>query len=135
MAGGATREVDYNDQMHTFSNRVRVTAARASEHVQEIRFRVGDSLAVGRRNQQHPAFVSCTTEDGHCGSVPEEYIEMVGTADAVARRDYDSTHLTATAGELLGVLEQVGDFLLCQNAGGAHGWVPASSVEEIPEES
>ena len=115
--------------------RVRVTASRASEHVQEIRFREGDSLAVGRRNPQHPAFVWCTTEDGHCGSVPEEYIEMVGRADAVALRDYDSTHLTATAGELLGVLEQVGDVLLCQNAGGAHGWVPASSVEEIPEES
>ena len=53
--------------------------------------------------------------------------------DAVARRDYDSTHLTVVEGEALEVLEQVGDYLLCRNAASAEGWVPEGCVEDIVE--
>ncbi len=116
------------------SRRVRVTASRASEHVQEIRIHEGDCLCVGHRNQLHPAFVWCATEDGHHGSVPERYIEMRSAGDAVARRDYDSTHLTATEGEALDVLDEVDDFLRCRSAAGVIGWVPASGVAAITED-
>jgi hypothetical protein len=51
----------------------------------------------------------------------------------VARRDYDSTHLTVIEGEALGVLDQVGDYLLCRNAAGVSGWVPESCVEDTVE--
>ena len=68
---------------------------------------MGDGLAVGHRNQQHPAFVWSATEDGHHGWVPEDYVEIEGRRDAVARRDYDSSHLTVVEGEVLEVLEQV----------------------------
>lgn len=112
---------------------VRVVTSCTREQVQEIRIRRGDSLAVGHRNQQHPAFVWCATEDGHHGWVPEDYIEIVGGHDAVARRDYDSTHLTVVSGERLEVLEQVADYLLCRNAAGVAGWVPEACVEETPE--
>ena len=70
--------------------RVRVATSCTREQVQEIRIHAGDSLAVGHRNQQHPAFVWSATEDGHHGWVPEEYIELVHGRDAVALRDYDS---------------------------------------------
>jgi SH3-like domain-containing protein len=116
------------------TRRACVTVARASEHVQDIRFRTGDSLCVGHRNQQHPAFVWCATENGHHGWVPEEYIEMVGARDAVARRDYDSAHLTATAGETVDVLDEIGDFLRCRTATGVDGWIPAACVDEITGE-
>jgi len=46
--------------------------------------RAGDSVAVGHRNQQHPAFVWCATEDGHHGWVPEDYLSMTGAHSAVA---------------------------------------------------
>jgi Variant SH3 domain len=56
--------------------------------------------------------------------------------DAVAPRDYDSTHLTVMEGEALGVLDRVGgDYLLCRNAAGRAGWVPESCVEGIVEGS
>ncbi len=112
---------------------VRVSSSCTREQVQEIRIHAGDSLAVGHRNQQHPAFVWSATEDGHHGWVPEDYIEILGGRDAVARRDYDSTHLTVIAGEALGVLDQVGDYLLCRNAAGVAGWVPESCVEDTGE--
>jgi hypothetical protein len=120
-----------NDQ---HSRRVRVDTACTREQVQEIRMRAGDSVAVGHRNQQHPAFVWCATEDGHHGWVPEEYLEMTGQRSAVARRAYDSTHLTVSEDEELDVLEQVGDYLLCRTATGVRGWVRAACVHELEEE-
>ena len=115
------------------SRQVRVVTSCTREQVQEIRIRKGDSLAVGHRNQQHPAFVWSATEDGHHGWVPEDYIEVVGHHDAVARRDYDSTHLTVSSGERLETIEQVDDYLLCRNAAGVQGWVPEACVEETVE--
>ena len=35
--------------------------------------------------------------------------------------------------EALGVLDQVGDYLLCRNAAGVAGWVPESCVEDTVE--
>jgi len=119
--------------MRTLTNRVRATSSRAREHLQDIRFRTGDCLCVGHRNQQHPTFVWCATEDGHHGWVPQDYFEMTGATDAVARRDYDSAHLTVVAGEILEVLEQAGDYLLCRNATGVEGWIPVAGVEDAPE--
>lgn len=118
------------------SRHVRVVTSCMREQVQEIRFRKGDSLSVGHRNQQHPAFVWSATEDGHHGWVPGDYIEIVGGGhDAVARRDYDSTHLTVSSGEWLEAIDQVGDYLLCRNATGAEGWVPEACVEQVVEET
>lgn len=115
------------------SRQVRVVTSCTREQVQEIRFRTGDSLAVGHRNQQHPAFVWSATEDGHHGWAPEDYIEILGGHAAVARRDYDSTHLTVSSGERLEAIDQVGDYLLCRNATGVEGWVPEACVEETVE--
>jgi hypothetical protein len=113
--------------------RVRVITACTREQVQEIRFRAGDSLSVGHRNQQHPAFIWSATEDGHHGWVPEDYVEIVAGRNARARRDYDSTHVTVATGETLDVLEQVEDYLYCRSASGVQGWVRESCVEETEE--
>ena len=114
--------------------RVRVLRSCTREQVQEIRLRAGDSVAVGHRNQQHPDFVWCATEDGHHGWAPEAYLQMTGPRSAVAQRDYDSTHLTVVEDEELDVLEQVGGYLLCRTATGVEGWVQASCVDESEEE-
>ncbi len=122
------------DHIDPLDRRVRVVTSCAREHIQDIRIREGDSLSVGHRNQQHPAFVWCATEDGHHGWVPEEYIEIGVGRNAVARRAYDSAHLTVISGEVLEVLEQAGDYLLCRNARGVEGWVQEACVEETVEE-
>ena len=118
---------------HPQHRRVRVFTACTREQVQEIRVHTGDNVAVGHRNQQHPAFVWSATEDGHHGWVPEDYLRIDGH-DGVALRDYASSHLTVVTDEELDVLEQVDDYLLCRNAAGVDGWVPASCVEELEEE-
>ena len=109
---------------------VRVAATCTREQVQEIRVRVGDSLAIGNRTQQHPASVWNATEDGHHGWVPQATSRSCRGRNAVARHNYDSAHLTVVAGETSAVLKQVGDYLLCRNAAGVEGWVPESCAEE-----
>jgi hypothetical protein len=121
--------------MNAQNRRVRVIKSCAREHIQDIRIRRGDSLSVGHRNQQHPSFVWCATEDGHHGWVPEEYIEIEDRRNATATRDYDSAHLTVVEGEALDVVEQVGDYLLCRNAVGVQGWVQEVCVEDTAEGS
>ena len=118
--------------MHGFPKTVRVARSCVSVHINDVRFCDGDSLVVGHRNQQYPEFVWCATENGDHGWVPETFIEMTGRASAVARRDYDAAHLTASAGESLSARERVGAWLRCQNARGLEGWVPVQCVVEVP---
>jgi hypothetical protein len=120
--------------MSGFPKTVRVARSCVSVHIDDVRFRDGDALVVGHRNQQFPEFVWCATEDGHHGWAPETFIEMTGRASAVALRDYDAAHLTVSAGESLTAREQVGVWLRCRNAQGLEGWVPVECVVEAPED-
>lgn len=110
---------------------MRVTVARARDHVENVRIREGEAIVVGHRNQQFPEFLWCAVEDGHAGWVPEVFLRMDGTREATALRDYDAAQLTVIKGELLEALEQVGAWVRCRNAAGAEGWVPESCLEDL----
>jgi hypothetical protein len=116
--------------METFSNKARVTVSRPCDHVVTIHIRPGDVVGVGHRNQQYPEFLWCGSEDGHQGWVAESYLEMTSEKEAIALREYDAAQLTVVEDELLDVLDQQGAFVLCRNAAGAQGWVPASILED-----
>ena len=114
--------------------RVRVTRSRARDHIENIRFRAGDELVVGHRNQQYPEFVWCAAEDGHAGWVPEERLQMAGPGEATAASDYDAAQLTVVKDEILDVLERTASWWRCRNANGGAGWVPIDCVVAAPEE-
>lgn len=117
--------------MDESTTRVRVTTSRARDHIENIRFRVGDDLVVGHRNQQYPEFVWCAAEDGHAGWVPETRIQRTGPRDAIATRDYDAAQLTVVKEEILDVLEHTDNWWRCRNAGGVEGWVPATILTAV----
>jgi hypothetical protein len=118
--------------MDESTTRVRVTTSRARDHIENIRFRAGDNLVVGRRNLQFPEFVWCATEDGHAGWVLERRLQMTAPGEAIARSDYDAAQLTVAKNEILDVLERADTWWRCRNASGAEGWVPAGSLEPAP---
>lgn len=119
----------YNGRMDASTTRVRVTTSRARDHIENIRFRAGDGLVVGHRNQQYPEFVWCATEDGHAGWVPETRLQMTGPGEAIATSDYDAAQLTVVKDEILDVLERTGSWWRCRNASGVEGWAPSDSLE------
>jgi len=118
--------------MDDSTTRVRVTTSRARDHIENIRFRAGDGLVVGHRNQQFPEFVWCASEDGHAGWVPEARLQMIGPAEAIATSDYDAAQLTVVKGELLDMLERTASWRRCRNGSGAEGWVPAAILTTVP---
>jgi hypothetical protein len=126
-----TAETDYNGWMDAFSSKVRVTESRPRDHVVTIHVGPGDVIGVGHRNQQYPEFLWCATEDGHQGWVAEDYLELTGEKEAVAKREYDAAQLTVIEGEELEVLDQQGAFVLCGNAAGARGWVPGRILADV----
>jgi hypothetical protein len=128
----AVREV-YNERMDESPTRVRVITSRARDHVENIRVRAGDDLAVGHRNQQYPEFLWCAAEDGHAGWVPETRLRMTGDREAVALSDYDAAQLTVIKDEVLDVLERTPSWVRCRNARGVEGWVPATILEALAE--
>jgi hypothetical protein len=120
--------------MDTLSHEVRVVESRPCDHVVTIHIGPGDVVGVGHRNQQYPEFLWCASEDGHQGWVAESYLRMTGEKEAVALREYDAAQLTVIEGEMLEVLDQQGAFVLCRNAAGAQGWVPARILEDAGTE-
>ena len=116
--------------MTTELNKVRVTESRPRDHVVTIHIGPGDVVGVGHRNQQYPEFIWCASEDGHQGWVAESYLKMTSETEAVATKEYDAAQLTVVEGELLDALDEQGAFVLCRNAAGAQGWVPARLLED-----
>lgn len=109
--------------------RFRVIASYVPGYVEPIRFKSGEIIAVGHRDQQWTAYLWCTAQDGSQGWVPETYLEMNGRSEAVARRDYDGTELTVARGEVLERLDEEGGWLLCRTSQGRIGWLPRDVVE------
>jgi len=124
----------YNGRMDQSTTRVRVTTSRARDHIENIHFRVGDNLAVGRRNLQYPEFVWCAADSGLAGWVFEKRLQMTGPGEAIATTDYDAAHLTVSAGESLTAREHVDSWLRCRNSRGLKGWVRVECVAEAPDE-
>jgi SH3 domain len=120
----------YNGRMN--ESTVRVTTSRARDHIENIRFRTGDDLVVGHRNQQYLEFVWCATEDGHAGWVPEMRLRMTGPGEALATSDYDAAQLTVVKDEILDVLERTDSWWRCRNANGIEGWVPITILTAVP---
>ena len=122
---------DYNGQMETHLNRVRVVESRPRDHVRNLSVHVGDVIGVGHQNQQYPEMRWCTPEQGDSGWMAESYFEYTSDTEAVVIRDYDASQLTVIEGEELEVLDVVGEWLLCRNAHGIQGWVPRRILEEV----
>ena len=114
------------------SHHVRVVTSYVSSSPDPVRFRKGEAVVVGRRDQQWTSYVWGTDQAGRSGWVPDSYLEPTGDGrTAVALRDYDSTELTVGRKQVLEVLDEVGGWYLCRTETGMSGWVPGTSVEPV----
>lgn len=116
-------------RMDELPQKLRVIDTHVTNDPNPVRFRAGDVLGVGHRDQQWRDYVWCTDQAGRAGWVPDAYLEMTGEREAVARRAYDATELTVARGEILDVLDEIGGWYLCRTATGLSGWVPSTVVE------
>jgi Variant SH3 domain len=112
---------------------VRLTADHRPPERPPIRLTAGERVSTGNLDPTWPAFRWCVNTDGDGGWIPDRYLKRVSNRVAVAAREYDTTELATSAGDVLRVLEADDEsgWLWCADRAGREGWVPAASVEEI----
>lgn len=89
----------------------------------------GEKLMVGQKDTQWPGWVWCTNQEGKSGWMPESYLDDTNN-QGMARRDYDATELSASAGEELVVGYEESGWIWCTNRLGQSGWIPLDNVVE-----
>lgn len=111
-------------------NRGRVTRDYQSQYPDPIAFQVGETLTLGRQDDEWPGWVWCTSTAGKSGWAPEQFIERHGEIGS-ARRNYTARELTVRAGELLDLYELLNGWYWARSAAGETGWVPARNISVL----
>lgn len=107
---------------------VRVVLAYEACYPDPLTVSAGELVHVGRRDEEWPGYVWCTTREGKAGWVPEGYLEQDGSTGRL-RCDYSARELSVRPGELLTVEVEESGWLWARNPAGERGWVPARHVE------
>lgn len=92
-----------------------------------ISFNAGETVQVGRQDDEWPTFLWCISQAGKSGWTPLPYLDRRGS-QAIARRDYDAIELTVAAGDQLTLEEELGGWYWAAAEDGRRGWVPAEVV-------
>lgn len=107
----------------------RVSLAYETAYPDPLIIKTGEKLIVGQNDTQWPGWVWCTNQSGKSGWMPASYLDRTGN-QGVARRDYDATELSASAGEELVVGYEESGWIWCTNRLGQSGWIPLDNVVE-----
>ena len=96
-----------------------------------IRLKTGDTVALGRKDDQYPGWIWITTACGDEGWAPESLIRIETKDSGVATSAYTARELDTHAGERLACKSELGGWLWVENEKGQSGWVPKDSVRAI----
>jgi hypothetical protein len=109
--------------------RLRATTAHVIPERPPIQLWPGQQVRTGRRDDEWPAFVFVTADDG-AGWVPERYLDT-SRHPVVVTTSYDTTELATAAGEELTLIKRddPSGWAWVRNAAGREGWVPLRTVE------
>lgn len=108
-----------------------VVIAHRANYANPIRFKAGEKVIVGKRDEEYPGWIWTTLASGNSGWAPEELLSMSG-ASAVALADYDATELTTEAGERVRVVFEMLEWAWIRNSAGREGWVPLNTLQRLP---
>lgn len=111
---------------------MRTVVARTAHRIPErppLQLVVGQSVEVGDRDTEWPAFVFVTVPDGS-GWVPARYLSAPSGV-AVVLTAYDTTELPTHVGEVLEVVAEdlTSGWLWCRSHKGREGWVPVKTLD------
>ncbi len=104
-----------------------VTRAHRSAYPEPIAGKAGDTLALGQRDDEWPAFIWAKAASGREGWVPDAFIEISGSSGTLTR-DYVARELTLSEGAAVEVLEEAGGWAWCRTDDGELGWLPLTHI-------
>jgi SH3-like domain-containing protein len=98
------------------------------EYPNPIQVKAGESVQVGRADEDYPGWLWCRAADGREGWIPSELLSSQGSP-AIVLRDYSAKELAVRPGDEVEVEEVRHGWALVRNAQGDHGWIPKSHME------
>jgi len=93
------------------------------------RFEAGDTVALGKRDTEWPAFVFVTARDGS-GWVPFRHVDTTSSPPRM-RTAYDTQEIPASEGEVVHLLrdDPESGWVWCRKTDGREGWLPHRALE------
>jgi len=107
--------------------KARVQRKYEAQYQDPIQVKAGESVEVGRADNDDPGWLWCRAMDGREGWVPAELLSRQG-ARAVMREDYSAKELAVFAGDEVEVERACHGWLLVRNSQGECGWIPQSHI-------
>jgi SH3-like domain-containing protein len=93
-----------------------------------IKAKSGESVEVGRADNEDPGWLWCRATSGREGWVPARMRSGQG-AQAVLLDDYSAKELAVFPGDEVEVETACHGWLLVRNAQGERGWIPQSHIQ------
>ena len=112
-----------NNQSHLY----RVIADYDSPYTEPFFLKKGETVQIGRHDDEWPGWVWSTNAAGESRWVPEAYLR----SDGLVVRDYESTELVVQVGDVVTAVFAESGWLWCTNQSGQSGWVPHKVVEPV----
>lgn len=113
--------------------RARLLCDHRSAYPVPIRFRAGQVVGLGVRDEEWPAFAWVRLDDGNAGWAPHAWLRPLGDGRAEALRDYDARELDAECGDTVTLHQEHGGWWWSERTDGACGWLPAADLELLEE--
>jgi hypothetical protein len=114
------------------ARKVRVAFAYRPEYPDPIQVTSGETVAVGREDDEFPGWSWYKASDGGEGWIPVELLSS-RAAHAVVLAAYSAKELAVERGEELVVEDARHGWLLVHNRKGEHGWIPQRNTEPLEE--
>ena len=97
------------------------------QYADPISVRAGESLTVGRVDNDFPGWRWCRAADGRQGWVPVEFLSSEEPQTTILK-DYSASELQVAPGEEVTVEDARHGWLLVRNVKGECGWIPGECL-------
>ena len=114
--------------MESTNLKARVRRDYKTQYPNPIQVKAGESVHVGRADNDDPGWRWCRAADGREGWMP---VELLSSQDspAIVLRNYSAKELAVHLGEQVEIEEIRHRWVLVRNAQGELGWIPQSHLE------
>jgi len=97
------------------------------EYQNPIQVEAGETVEVGRADDDYPGWLWCRAADGREGWTPLELLSGERPL-AIVLRDYSARELAVQPGDEVEIEEVRHGWALVRNAQGDRGWIPKSNI-------
>jgi uncharacterized protein YgiM (DUF1202 family) len=119
--------------MGQFPRRVRIIREYRIQYADPLCVAAGDSVSIGREDDEFPGWKWCRASNGRQGWIPVELLSDASATETAVLCDYSSRELAAQPGEEVTVEDSRHEWLLVRNKHGERGWIPASHADFMEE--